>query len=90
MSEAEYYFSMLSRCTEKDWQPSVDIYRTDRGFLVKVDLAGVRRREIQVAVAGRRLKIAGVRRDETILRGHRVHSMEIIYDRFTAHDRIAL
>ena len=35
------------------WQPSVDAYRTARGWLLKYELAGVLPREVEVIVHGR-------------------------------------
>lgn len=67
---------------ETVWRPPVDIYRSERGWLIKCDLAGVRRDEVSVKVAGRRLTIAGHRRDLTIAEGHRAYSLEISYNRF--------
>ena len=56
-------------CAEPDWRPPVDIYRTGEGWLVKCDLAGVRREDIQVTAAGRRLTISGVRRARHYVKG---------------------
>ena len=67
---------------EAVWRPPVDIYRCDHGWLIKCDLAGVRRDEVSVQVSGRRLTIAGNRRDLTIAEGHRAYSLEISYNRF--------
>lgn len=64
------------------WRPPVDIYRAGPAWLVKFDLAGVRREDIQVELDGRRLTVRGVRRDLTILDGTRAYSMEIAYNRF--------
>ena len=67
---------------EACWQPSVDIYRAANGWLVKFDLAGVRKEDIQVILDGQRLTVRGVRRDLTIVEGRRAYSMEIDYNRF--------
>lgn len=64
------------------WRPPVDIYRAGNTWLVKLDLAGVRREDIQVKLDGKRLTVRGVRRDLTILDGQRAYSMEIAYNRF--------
>lgn len=67
---------------EACWHPSVDIYRAGTAWLVKFDLAGVRKEDIQVKLDGRRLTVRGVRRDLTILEGQRAYSMEIAYNQF--------
>jgi len=64
------------------WHPLVDIYRTERGWLVKFELAGVPAEDILISARGRLLTVAGVRRDctEEQVRSH--HLMEISYNRF--------
>ncbi len=72
----------IENLSEACWQPSVDIYRAEVGWLVKFDLAGVRPADIEVELDGQRLIVRGVRRDWTILEGQRAYSMEIAYNRF--------
>lgn len=67
---------------EPCWRPAVDVYRSSRGWLVKVDLAGVRRGDVGVQVSGNILRVSGERRDRLQRQGHRVHSMEICYSSF--------
>ena len=67
---------------EACWRPPVDIYRAGVAWLVKFDLAGVRKEDIQVVLDGQRLTVCGIRRDMTILDGQRAYSMEIAYNRF--------
>lgn len=67
---------------ESCWCPAVDIYRGHRGWLVKLDLAGVRPEDIQLTVQGRQLVVRGVRRDLSIIEGQQAYSMEIAYNRF--------
>jgi HSP20 family protein len=64
------------------WQPAVDVYRTRKGWLVKVELAGVRPEDIHVSVAGSRLTIQGQRRDWLSEEGCCHHRMEISYSQF--------
>ena len=67
----------------QDWQPAVDIYRSNKGWILKVDLAGVRMEDIHVHLAKRSVSISGVRRD-CLLEDNscRHYSMEIAYSRF--------
>ena len=71
-----------SSAKEACWRPAVDIYRAGLAWLVKIDLAGVRKEDIQVELDGQRLTVRGVRRDLTILDGQRAYSMEIEYNQF--------
>jgi HSP20 family protein len=64
------------------WQPPADVYRTRDGWLVKLDLAGVRPEEVQVSVGGDRLLVRGVRRDWSLEEGCCHYQMEIAYSRF--------
>jgi HSP20 family protein len=65
-----------------DWIPRADVYRTPRGWLVKLDLAGVRPEDVTVVARNREIVVSGVRRDELVERGYRHHTMEISYSRF--------
>ena len=45
------------------WIPNTDVYATDDGLVVKVELAGMRREDLELAVEGNRLLITGQRPD---------------------------
>ena len=66
------------------WSPPVDIYRMRDGWLVKFDLAGVLRTDLQLSVSGRRLVLRGRRRDWCVDEGDccSAYSMEITYSEF--------
>jgi HSP20 family protein len=67
---------------EIDWRPAADIYRTQTGWLVKYDLAGVKMEDIEVMVRGSQITIHGFRRDWRLEDGCSHYSMEISYNRF--------
>jgi len=67
---------------QPSWQPSVDIYQTADGWLVKLDLAGIQPPDIRVTAAGNRLTVAGTRRDCVREHGCRYYRMEISYSSF--------
>ena len=69
-------------CADGPWEPAADIYRTRHGWLVKVELAGVRPDDIELMASGHTLTLRGVRRDCVREDGCRYHRMEIAYDRF--------
>jgi HSP20 family protein len=71
-------------CAPVHWSPPVDIYRMADGWLVKFDLAGVVRSDLQLAVSGRQLTLRGRRRDWCIEEGATcsAYSMEIMYSEF--------
>ena len=64
------------------WEPRADVYRTPSGWVVKLDLAGVRSEDVKVEVQDAFIRVSGVRRDWIIETGWRHHSMEIAYNRF--------
>lgn len=67
----------------QDWQPAVDIYRSKSGWILKVDLAGVRLDDVHIHLGARTVTISGVRRDWMMEdTGCRQYSMEISYSRF--------
>jgi HSP20 family protein len=65
-----------------DWQPSVDIYRAPDGWLVKVDLAGVRPQDVEVGLSDRAVVVRGARRDCFQEQGYSYYRMEIAYSHF--------
>lgn len=63
--------------TRPVWQPNIDICENASQVVVLVELAGVRREEIEISVDGLILSIAGARRDVLHGRKQRVYVMEI-------------
>lgn len=45
------------------WVPNTDVYATDGGLVVKVELAGMRSEHLEITVEGNRLRISGNRPD---------------------------
>src|SRR5262245_49081630 len=45
------------------WQPSLDVYRTRRGWLLKFELAGVSLDDVRLEVQDRTVRLTGSRRD---------------------------
>lgn len=70
------------------WTPNVNLYESDRCYLVCVDLAGVEKSEIDVVVQNQRLKLTGRRAAPTreatdpCSTRLRVHLMEIDHGAF--------
>lgn len=67
---------------EAAWRPPADVYGTPQGWLVKLDLAGVRPEDVHVSVQGRRLTVQGTRRDWCVGEGCSCYLMEISYSHF--------
>jgi HSP20 family protein len=77
-----FFLSGEGGSAEAVWRPRADIYRTRDGWVVKVELAGVRPDDVNIWAQGSRLTISGVRRDRIIGEGWSCYAMEIAYSRF--------
>ena len=64
------------------WCPAADVYRTPDGWIVKVDLAGIRPEDVQITIDDRLLRISGLRRDSLCGEGVSHYQLEITYSRF--------
>lgn len=64
------------------WNPAADVYRTRDGWLVKLDLAGVKSDDIQITLDGTLLRVSGLRRDSFCGEGISHYQLEITYSRF--------
>jgi HSP20 family protein len=64
------------------WIPNTDVYTTDAGLVVKVELAGMKSENLEITVEGHRLRISGSRPD--VCRAHKCNFlvMEISYGPF--------
>ena len=45
------------------WVPNTDVYLSENGIVIKVELAGMRREDLELTVEGNQLKISGQRPD---------------------------
>lgn len=69
------------------WTPDTDIYETDDGLMVIMDIAGVKKEEIQVILEGQVLSISGIRREPAMTKKH-IHRLEIDFGHFEGTFRI--
>lgn len=49
--------------SETYWVPNTDVYVAESGLVIKVELAGMRKEDLELTVEGSRLKISGQRPD---------------------------
>ncbi|HEY0963891.1 MAG TPA: Hsp20/alpha crystallin family protein [Pseudomonadales bacterium] len=63
------------------WQPPADVYHAGTQWLIKLELAGVSPKEVDVRAQGNELVVRGHRRD-LLQGGFIVQRMEILYTRF--------
>jgi HSP20 family protein len=67
---------------QSNWVPNTDVYSTEDGLVIKVELAGMRPEDLALAVEGQRLWITGQRPDSSRLPGIKFLVMEIHYGSF--------
>ena len=83
----ERYFRMIrdnrhSRPSGRLWCPAADVYRTADGWIVKVDLAGIKPSDVEVTIDTDVLRLSGSRRDGICGEGVSHYQLEITYSRF--------
>jgi HSP20 family protein len=64
------------------WKPPLDIYELQDEIIIKLELAGVKRKEISIVQEGNRIRISGRRKMEDREQIHTYHQMEINYGEF--------
>ncbi|HWF19948.1 MAG TPA: Hsp20/alpha crystallin family protein [Verrucomicrobiae bacterium] len=64
------------------WVPNTDVYVTDDGLVIKVELAGMRSENLQITVEGNKLRISGQRPDGCRAAKFSFLAMEINYGPF--------
>jgi HSP20 family protein len=64
------------------FEPAMDVYETNSAVIVVVEIAGTERKDIEIHLEGRRLRIAGGRRVTAPLDAQRCHQMEIEFGHF--------
>jgi len=64
------------------WTPNTDVYLSDGGLVIKVELAGMRKEDLELTVEGSQLRISGNRCDACRAGQARFVVMEINYGPF--------
>ena len=64
------------------WVPNTDVYVGDSGVVIKVELAGMQRENLELVIEGNRLKISGQRGDGCRTGQCKFLVMEINYGAF--------
>jgi HSP20 family protein len=69
------------RVRSHGWSPPTDVYETADAYVVRVEVAGMREEDFEVAFEKDHLFISGSRSDSTERRAY--HQMEIQFGKFT-------
>ena len=87
---AELYGEFADRLRGDRWQPDVDVFETERGVVVRVELAGIRSDDVRVSVDGQVLRLSGVRGAPEGEEVYRLRQMEITSGPFERQVRIPI
>jgi HSP20 family protein len=68
--------------SETHWSPNTDVYVTDTGLVIKVELAGMRKEDLQLVIEGNKVRINGQRPDGCRSAKCKFLLMEINYGAF--------
>lgn len=71
-------FSMF----ERPWLPPTDIYETKEQLVIKMEIAGVQLKDIEIILDGQTLVVSGYRHEEPAVDKENYHMMEIHYGKF--------
>lgn len=72
----------MRRDHETNWAPNTDVYVSDSGLVIKVELAGMQRENLELTVEGDNLRISGQRPDGCRAPQCKFLAMEINYGAF--------
>lgn len=65
-----------------EWAPAADISETEKEYLVKAELPGIKREDVKVSVEDSVLTIEGERKQEKEEKGEKTHRVERFYGSF--------
>jgi len=68
--------------SETYWVPNTDVYVTEAGLVIKVELAGMRKEDLQLVIDGNKVRISGQRPDNCRAPKCKFLVMEINYGSF--------
>lgn len=66
-----------------EWSPSADISETDKEYLIRAELPGLKKEDVKVTVSEGVLTIAGERKQQKDVKGEKFHRVETQYGSFT-------
>lgn len=68
--------------SEDGWMPAIDVFEKDDKFVVKAELPGMKKEDIDVSVVGDMLNIKGEKKTETELKEENYYRSERSYGSF--------
>jgi len=77
----EIYNSIVWHVRSNTWRPPTDMYETEDNVIVKMEIAGMRDEDLEVALQDNQLSISGTRADSAERKAY--HQMEIPFGKFS-------
>jgi HSP20 family protein len=71
------------------WRPPTDVYETDEGIAIRMEIAGMRQQDLSVTMSADILNIKGERKEHSSNRRTAYQNMEINYGPFERNIRLA-
>ncbi len=68
--------------TGLEWSPSADISETDKEYLIRAELPGIRKEDVKVNLSDGMISIEGERRQEKDEKTEKFHRVERVYGSF--------
>jgi HSP20 family protein len=68
---------------EMGWAPSVEMYEKEDSFIVRAELPGVHKEDVEISVTGDILTIKGERKASEEVKGEQYHRCEVCYGPFS-------
>ncbi|MBP9855200.1 MAG: Hsp20/alpha crystallin family protein [Candidatus Omnitrophica bacterium] len=69
--------------SSQKWNPAIDVTEEKDQFLIKADVPGIDKKDIELSTEGTILSIKGERKQETETKEKNVHRLERFYGQFT-------
>ncbi len=86
--QRQFFVPAEARPETSQWEPPVDVFETERGLWIMVALPGVDARDLELAVQGDTLIVAGRRVLPAVVRRARLVRLEIPHGRFLRRIRL--
>ena len=82
LSNLQDELDRLFETSHNVWTPALDVHEDKDSFIVRTELPGLKREDIEVSLHEGTLAISGERKAETVSEGTEVHRQERFYGKF--------
>jgi HSP20 family protein len=65
------------------WEPAIDVFETDKAYVLKAELPGIEEKDVHVNVEGNILTLTGERKHEEEVKKEHYHRTESFYGTFS-------